>query len=154
MRAGFVLRARLFASLLVAREESGAKKEANAAAHLQPAGLWCRLCRAWGQQQSLPRTITGFHSCSSGLPVTSAKGKPACHCGLLHIPAWPCQCPGSAHVHRLGNQGGTLCCDPGLTPKLHCLLCLSEAGSLTSVCARAKWHQVTPQAGRPLLGTC
>lgn len=25
--------------------------------------------------------------------------------------------PGSAHTHRLGNQGGTLCCDPGLTPK-------------------------------------
>lgn len=54
MRAGFVLRARLLASLLLPRKDSGAKGEAASAAHLQPAGLWCRLCRAWGQQQSLP----------------------------------------------------------------------------------------------------
>lgn len=57
MRAGLVLRARLLASLLLPRKDSGAKGEAASAAHLQPAGLWCRLCRAWGQQQSLPCSV-------------------------------------------------------------------------------------------------
>lgn len=103
-----VLRARLFASLLVAREDRGAKGEADAAAHLQPAGL----CRAWGQQQSLPCTTAGFQSCSSALPVSSPKGKPACHCGLFHIPAWPCKCPWFS-PHR---QAGEPRWDPVLSP--------------------------------------
>lgn len=87
MRAGLVLRARLFASLLLARENSGAKGEADAAAHYSLQGFGAG-CAELGDTAVPPCTIAGFHPCDftlekgHGLSLWTA----SCPCLAMPVP--------------------------------------------------------------------